>query len=74
MTFYQFIASNRGGALMDILMLGGQPNPVEWEKYDQWWIKTQNDWTDQEKLGPNAPDWPTRIMWKAKSFMNEYWL
>ena len=58
---------------MDILMLGGQPNPIEWEKFDQWWIKTQNEWTDQEKLGPNAPDWPTRIMWKTKTFMTEYW-
>ena len=73
MSFFQFVTSSRGSALMDILSLGGQPNPQQWDHYDKWWIQARTDWMDQEKLGPNAPDWAIRVMWKSKSFMAEYW-
>ena len=72
-TFYQFVASNRGAELVEILSLGGQPTPQLWEHYDNWWLNSRQQWIDSEKLTENAPDWALRVMWKSKSFMACYW-
>lgn len=72
-TFYQFVASNRGQQLVEILSLEGQPTPQKWEFYDNWWIQSNQMWLDSQKLPANSPDWGIRVMWKSKSFMAEYW-
>lgn len=73
MSFYQFITDNRGAHLMELLSLGGQPSQAQWEGFDKWWIQARTNWDDQEKIGPDAPDWAIRVMWKTKSFMAQYW-
>ena len=56
---------------MDILSLGGQPSPQLWEHFDNWWITTRAQMAIEND--PNNPDWVISIMWKSKSFMNEFW-
>ena len=72
-TFYQFVASNRGQQLVEILSLEGQPTPQRWQFYDNWWMQNNEMWLDSQKLPPNSPDWAIRVMWRTKSFMAEYW-
>ena len=71
LTFYQFIASNRGASLADMLSLGGQPTPQIWDHYDNWWITTRAQMSVESD--PNNPDWAVMVMWKSKAFMNEFW-
>lgn len=73
MTFYQFLAGPRGAPLMEILMLGGQPDPNQWEHHERNWMQSKSEWNDKEKLDETAPDWALRVMWKSRSFMTEYW-
>ena len=49
MTFYQFINSHRGAQYHDILMLGGQLNPQQWEHFEQNWLQAKQDWQDKVK-------------------------
>ena len=72
-TFYQFVTSNRGAQLVEILSLEGQPTPQKWEHYDNWWLQSSHKFLDTEKLPPNSPDWAIKVMWRSKSFMAEYW-
>ena len=58
---------------MEILSLGGQPTPQQWDHYDRWWMQARLDHESAEKLAENSPDWAIKIMWKSKLFMNEYW-
>ena len=67
------MASSRGAQLLEILSLGGQPDPNLYDHYEKIWLQAKSDWDDREKLHPNTPDWATRVMWKSKSFMAEYW-
>ena len=69
----QFIGGSRGAQLMEILSLGGQPEPQMWDHYEKWWLQELQNWNDREKLQPNSPDWAIRVMWLSKSFMHEYW-
>lgn len=73
MTFYQFLESNRGAQLAEILHLGGQPNPAQWEHYEHLWLQAKQEWDDKLKIDPSSPEFHSRIMFKSKSFMNEYW-
>ena len=71
LTFYQFVGSSRGAQLLEILSLGGQPTPQNWEHWDNWWISTRAQ--ENAENDPNSPTWVNTIMWKSKMFMHEYW-
>ena len=73
MTFYQFLDSNRGAQLSEILHLGGQPSPTQWDHYEKLWLQSKQDWDDKYKLDPKSPEFHSRMMFKSKSFMAEYW-
>ena len=46
-SFYQFLRSNRGAALTDILSLGGQPTPSMWDHFEKKWLQGREAWNDQ---------------------------
>ena len=73
MTFYQFLESNRGAQLLEIFHLGGQPNPAQWDHHERNWIQSKQDWDDKLKSDPQSPEFHSRMMFKSKSFMAEYW-
>ena len=56
---------------MEILSLGGQPTPQQWEHYDTWWLANKASMAQDDDQ--NSPDWVNFLMWKSKAFMSEYW-
>ena len=35
--------------MAEILSLGGQPDPNQWDHYDKKWLQGREDWNDQVK-------------------------
>ena len=41
--FYQFLKSNHGADLLDMLCIPGQPSPALWTVYLNWWGNSKQD-------------------------------
>ena len=43
MGFFQFLRSEHGSDLLDMLFLAGQPTPALWAEYTTWWGNSKQE-------------------------------